>query len=399
MRNTRVVCLCFIFLFSIIGAVRAGTHSGELQMVLRSYPLASSIEVPVGTDIGISVKEPFGPSEAAFRVIGNHSGPHEGSVRYSVDHATIIFHPSIPFDLHESVGVILTATLMDGRSVLDSFSFQTVRVALSTQLLVRDSFGTSPGPGKSQSLGKFSKERLLNTLAPMVDSVFSLDPTPGKVYISIFGGDITLDGLSVLDEHANLLHFVPIQTAVYDFLMQPDGEMTYFGGRNKYYGLDTSFHIVDSFGCANGYTPDVHELIVQKDGGYTILGDMLTTADLSSVGGSSHAEVQGNVIQTFDAGGNLTFEWRGIDYYSVTDALGVNFRSSIVDFEHANSIDIDSEGNYLLSNRHLSEVTKINGRTGAIIWRFGGRHNEFTSLNDTIGFSYQHSARFLPDNH
>ena len=411
MSKTRGGWLFFPFSFSFICMVRAGTHSGDAQMVLRSYPLASSIEVPVGTEIGITVNVPFGPSEATFLVAGSHSGIHAGTVRYSVDRATVIFRPSIPFDIHESVRVVLSAALKDGRPVLDSFTFQTVRMALGTQYSTGDIFQTASGADQSPPLGKFSKDRPLNSLGAMIDSVFSSNPTPGKVYISIAGGSSSLMGLSVLDENGNLLNFKASRTPVWDFLMQPNGEMTYYSGGvpdstssgglddGIYYGLDSSFRVVDTFGCTNGYMPDVHELIVKKGGGYTILGATLSYADLSSVGGSSNAEIQGNVIQTFDAHGNLIFQWRGIDYYNPTDALGVNFKTTPVDFEHANSIDIDSEGNYLLSNRHLSEVTKINGRTGDIIWRLGGRHNAFTSLNDTIGFSYQHCARFLPNNH
>jgi len=365
-------------------------------MVLRSYPMASSTEVPVGTDIGISLNKPFGSSEATFVVTGSRSGRHLGTVRYSVDRTTIIFRPSVAFDLNERVSVLLTALLPDQRPLQDSFSFQTVSHALGSQLVVRDSFENATA-GKSRPLGKFSNDRVLS-LGPMVDSVFTLAPTPGKVYISIVSSDRNVAGLSVLDENANLLKFVPLQNSAFDFLPQPNGEMTYFSG-SKYYGLDSAFNLVDSFGCANSYTPDEHELIVHKDGGYTILGDMLSTADLSAAGGSSNAEIQSNVIQTFDSAGNLLFQWRGIDHYNITDASGVSFTHNPVDFEHANAIDIDSEGNYLLSNRHLSEVTKIDGRSGAIIWRFGGRHNQFTSLNDTIGISYQHCARFLPNDH
>ncbi|HZK75307.1 MAG TPA: hypothetical protein VFD13_00215, partial [Candidatus Kapabacteria bacterium] len=301
-------------MFSLICAARAGTHSGEAQMVLRSYPIASSTEVPVVTDIGISLNVPFGPSEATFLVTGSHSGIHAGTVRYSVDRATVIFRPAIPFDLHESVTVLLTAALLDGRPMQDSFSFQTVRVALGTQY-IRDTFATASGADQSPSHGKFSNARPLNSLGAMIDSVFDLSPTPGKVYISIASGSSSLTGLTVLDERGNLLNFKASRTPVWDFLMQPNGEMTYYSGGGPdstysgglddgtFYGLDSSFNVVDTFGCANGYMPDVHELIVNRGGGYTILGATLSYANLSSVGGSSNAEVQGNVIQTFDAGG------------------------------------------------------------------------------------------------
>ncbi len=403
MSKIRRWSLFLILSFSIISPIWAGSHSGEALMVLRSYPLASSVEAPVGTDIGISVNVPVGPSEPTFLVTGSHSGIHAGTVRYSVDRTTVIFRPTVAFDINETVSVLFTAMPTDGSPVRDSFSFQTVRAAPGTQYVVSQGSEMASGSGISSSHQKFSKEQTLSILGPMIDSAFTLDPTPGKVYISITGGSNNVAGLSVLDESANELNFVPISTVpVWDFLMQPNGEMTYYRGNideGKFYGLDSSFNVVDSFGCANGYAPDEHELIVNVDGGYTILGATLSYANLSSVGGSSNAEVQGNVIQTFDPQGNLIFQWRGIDYYNPTDAIDINFRTTPVDFEHANSIDIDSEGNYLLSNRYLCEVTKINGTTGAIIWRLGGNHNEFTSVNDSIGFSYQHCARYLPNDH
>jgi hypothetical protein len=47
----------------------------------------------------------------------------------------------------------------------------------------------------------------------------------------------------------------------------------------------------------------------------------------------------------------------------------------------------------MISSRHLNEITKINRTTGDIIWRMGGIHNQFTFVNDTIPFRYQHCIR------
>src|SRR2546422_8452549 len=50
---------------------------------------------------------------------------------------------------------------------------------------------------------------------------------------------------------------------------------------------------------------------------------------------------------------------------------------------HGNSIELDSDGNLLLSSRHMSEITKIDRQTGDIIWRMGlnSKHNDFTFLD------------------
>ena len=37
----------------------------------------------------------------------------------------------------------------------------------------------------------------------------------------------------------------------------------------------------------------------------------------------------------------------------------------------------------------------FNRNTGAIIWRLGGKNNQFSFINDTIGFSHQHAIRRL----
>ena len=37
----------------------------------------------------------------------------------------------------------------------------------------------------------------------------------------------------------------------------------------------------------------------------------------------------------------------------------------------------------------------LDGQTGDIIWRWGGKHNEFTLVNDSLGFSHQHAIRRL----
>ncbi|MCX6163997.1 MAG: aryl-sulfate sulfotransferase, partial [Ignavibacteriae bacterium] len=66
---------------------------------------------------------------------------------------------------------------------------------------------------------------------------------------------------------------------------------------------------------------------------------------------------------------------------------------------HGNSIAVDTDNNIIISSRHMDEITKINTSTGNIIWRLGGKNNQFTFINDTIGFSHQHDARRINNGH
>src|SRR5437016_3351061 len=55
----------------------------------------------------------------------------------------------------------------------------------------------------------------------------------------------------------------------YDFKLQPNGLISYFYN-NKYFLLDSTFNIVDSVGCADGYTTDEHELQILPNGHYLL---------------------------------------------------------------------------------------------------------------------------------
>jgi hypothetical protein len=50
----------------------------------------------------------------------------------------------------------------------------------------------------------------------------------------------------------------------------------------------------------------------------------------------------------------------------------------------------------LISCRDISSVLKVDRNTGAVIWRLGGKSNQFNFTNDG-GFSYQHDIRRWPD--
>jgi len=57
---------------------------------------------------------------------------------------------------------------------------------------------------------------------------------------------------------------------------------------------------------------------------------------------------------------------------------------------------VDYDGHLLISSRHLSECTKINRETGEIIWRLGGKNNQFNFINDPEQISLQHDFRPVP---
>jgi hypothetical protein len=70
--------------------------------------------------------------------------------------------------------------------------------------------------------------------------------------------------------------------------------------------------------------------------------------------------------------------------------------NDIYDYVHANSIDVDADGNLIVSARNTSAVYKIDRGSGRIIWRLGGRRSDFT-MGPGASFALQHDARRQPD--
>jgi hypothetical protein len=111
-----------------------------------------------------------------------------------------------------------------------------------------------------------------------------------------------------------------------------------------------------------------------------------------------HPVLEG-VIQELDiASGRLLFEWHSIDHVSLAESyykLPKNNRLTF-DYFHINSIDVDRNGNLLVSARNTHTVYKINRRTGNIIWRLGGKRSDF-SFARQVRFAWQHDARRRPN--
>ena len=149
-------------------------------------------------------------------------------------------------------------------------------------------------------------------------------------------------------------------------------------------------------GCAHQLRPRLHDLIAQPDGGYWLLCDETRTMDLSSVGGVASARVTGTAVQHIARTGELLFSWSPFDHFAITDIAESERTGAIVNWTHGNALDLATDGNLLVSFRNLGEVTKIDSRTGDVIWRLGGRRNDFAFIDTpTPSFIGQHSARAL----
>ncbi|MFA7421904.1 MAG: aryl-sulfate sulfotransferase [Melioribacteraceae bacterium] len=205
--------------------------------------------------------------------------------------------------------------------------------------------------------------------------------------------------IMIIDNKGTPVFVKKAKSGVYDFKPQPNGTLSYYDrGGDCYYVMNKDYEIIDSIKCLNGIETDIHELRILSNGNYLILGTDTHKADMSKIveNGSTSATIIGYVIQEIDKNKKVIFEWRTWDNFEITDSF-TDLKQNTIDVAHGNSIEVDNDGNFLVSFRNTQEVTKIDRGTGKIIWRWGGKKNQFKYINDALGFSWQHAARRLPN--
>ncbi len=208
--------------------------------------------------------------------------------------------------------------------------------------------------------------------------------------------------IAIIDHFGKPLFYRDIPGGSSNFERQPDGSYSYYSYSAKgFLVMNEYFQMTDTFVRVGENLINFHEFNILENGNYIVLGYDRRVVNMSQYvdGGQEFATVTGMIFQELDPDKNLLFEWNSWDHISFLDcdpAL-VDLTGQVIDYIHPNSIVLDSDGNFLLTSRHLSEVTKIDRLTGAIIWRMGGVKNEFDFVNDTMGFSGPHSAIRLPN--
>jgi hypothetical protein len=121
--------------------------------------------------------------------------------------------------------------------------------------------------------------------------------------------------------------------------------------------------------------------------------------DLRKVKGARRGLAVDSVIQEIDLDtGLVEFEWHSLGKIALTDTFSrpQPSRRAPFDYAHANSVDLDGDGNFLLSARNTWTIYKIDRATGRIIWRLGGKHSTY-KLPRAARFAWQHDARRRSD--
>jgi hypothetical protein len=232
--------------------------------------------------------------------------------------------------------------------------------------------------------------------------------TKGYYFIMPFSsanGSEQLPCNMILDHKGNVVYFQYLKNRkrAADFKLQPGKRTSYFEN-GKYYLLDSAFSVNDSVSAAGNLECDNHELYATQEGGFLLLANEKTKADLSgyplfmrkNMRGSKNGTVITGVIQEFDRNKKLVWQWRSAGYFDIKNVDPYYLYDTVsLDLTHFNSIQPSPDGNLIVSARYFNEITKVNRTNGSIVWRLGGKRNQFSFEDSTTLFLAQHDARYL----
>jgi hypothetical protein len=388
-----VLCVC-ASLASPAGARAAGVTISPLPGTPAAMPRTQ-----------ISFLGASASTLSAISVVGSSSGRHRGRLRSYASATGTSFLPSNPFSPGERVTVHASwRPTKRGKARKLSSGFTIAQPAVITL----SEFPATPGtPADVQNF--FSQPNL----HPPVLTVHrtGAGSAPGLLFTGPFFGPGQY-GPTIYDNAGKLVWFrpVPAGDAAADFRTQTyrgKNVLTWWQGRTVTFGYglgegviaDARYKTIATVKTGNGLEADEHEFKLTPQGSAYILAYSPVLSSLASAGGPPSGPVLDGVIQQIDIHtGLVMWEWHSLGHVDVSESLSKppGLATNPYDYFHINSLVTDSHGNFLISARNTSALYQISARSGAIVWRLGGKKSTFT-LGPGVQFAYQHNALWLPN--
>jgi len=398
-KNPMIIFSGFIIAISFI-FVSIEAYSETPEVIYHS-PVTNAALVLKSTNLVFKFKNNLLPltNDITIKVSGSKSNNVNGSVKLIEDETVIVFDPYKDFKADEKVNVKLFYKSNSERSLpVCDFNFKIISRTVSPQeraIVLNEVLKEEYNFYKTQSYDH-SQTDSFGGRFPGINVMTNNDPS-GKIFCTNIIRDSSYSPyLMILNNDGTPYWSKKMPEVCYDFKVNSNGMLTYFmNGSNKFYAMDSSCNVTDSFYTGNGYETDLHDLRFLNNGNALLMSYDVQIVDMSVIvpGGQKDAMVTGLIIQEIDADKNVVFQWRSWDHFRITDADSINLSLGVVDYAHGNAIEIAEDGNYVISSRNMSEITKINKTNGQIMWRWGGKNNMFTFINDPDKFSYQHAIR------
>ncbi len=224
--------------------------------------------------------------------------------------------------------------------------------------------------------------------------------SPGLVYFSFSGPGKQY--VAIVDNHGVPVFYRGENQRVTDFKLHPNGQRSYAvrtGENNQCDRAQTEqvilgpdFEEIRRVTTVDLTHTDPHDFLILDDENYIAMAYDCNVRDATAYGGDPEQVVEDSVIQEVDSSGQVVFEWNSWEKMGIDDQI----RPHPTDYAHINSIWEDFDNNLIVSARSSSQVAKIDRVSGEVLWRLGGKSNQFAFVDDP--FSHlcgQHTASRL----
>jgi hypothetical protein len=371
---------------------------------LAVSPLPDSLDASPHTQISLLGVPAHDLSQ--ITVSGSATGVHSGRLLSYSQGDGASFVPATQFMAGETVTV--HGQLRDGKRS-EPFAFH-FAVSVPDPLRYYTP-GKEPG-GKTGEVQHFASAPTLQPPAIQITTK-SGQEAPGDIFLAPYSGPGG-DGPMILNSAGQLVWFQPLPfgTQATNFQVQQyEGKpvLTWWQGYIPPQGFGQGEMIVDNAAyqqvtrvqAGNGYKADLHEFHIDAANNTAVLTVLNPIhCNLRSVSGPQDAAVTDSIYQEIDLRTRLVRrEWTSLDHVALADSYSSPLGSSTewpFDYFHMNSIDIQPGGEVLLSARNTWALYELNGQTGQVVARVGGKHSTIKMGSGTLT-AYQHDATALPD--
>ena len=219
-------------------------------------------------------------------------------------------------------------------------------------------------------------------------------------------------GPMILDNNGQAVWFHPLDThGVSDFRVQHyngkpvltwwRGQAPMGVGTGRYVIYDDTYRQIAQVRAGHGYAGDIHDFVITRRNTALFPIYHQIPVDLTSVGGPKNGRIFDGIFQEVDIKtGRVLFEWHSWPAVGLKESYAPapkpGKKPPPYDYFHLNSVELEPNGNYLISARNTHALYEIDGKTGKILWRLGGKKSDF-KMGAGTNFAWQHDARTHPN--